>query len=98
MSIHDVYDGAQLMCRTLRMLDEAQLSIQVGDDMAEYVRIVEKERAFQPVGAPFDPDQALRNGCTPWLSSVPVSPRLKAWSLAANGSVKVVVARSIRCD
>ncbi len=69
MSIHDVYDGAQLMCRTLRMLDEAQLSIQVGDDMAEYVRFIENERAFQPVGAPFHPDKALRNGRAFWITA-----------------------------
>jgi hypothetical protein len=56
MSIHDVYDGAQQLCRTLRTLGDAQMTLSVGDDFAEYARIV-KERDGYPLGLPFDPDQ-----------------------------------------
>jgi hypothetical protein len=69
MSIQDVYDGAQLMCRTLRMLDCAQLTVQVSEDMAEYAEIIRNERPEQPLGAPFDLFQSLRNNKAFWITA-----------------------------
>lgn len=68
MSIHNIYDGAQLMCRTLRMLDEVQLSITVGDDFHAYARIIADERTEQPLGPPFDPTRHdLTGGRAFWI-------------------------------
>lgn len=70
MSIQNIYDGAQLMCRTLRALDEAKLSVIVGDDMAEYARMVAEERQEQPLGPPFDPAlHDLTGGRAFWVAA-----------------------------
>lgn len=68
MSIHDVYDGAQLLCRTLRALNEAQMTITVGDDFADYAAIVTAERTGYPLGIPFNPTlQDLGRGKGFWV-------------------------------
>lgn len=68
MSIQHLYDGAQLLCRTLAKLDEqAHLSIQMGDVMEDYADIVAAERP-QPLGRPFDPTQQdLSGGRAFWI-------------------------------
>ncbi len=70
MSIQNLYDGAQLLCRTLRTLDdEARLSIQMGDTLEDYATILAAERPQQPLGLPFDPThQDLSGGRAFWIT------------------------------
>ncbi len=54
MSLHDLYDGTQAIATTMELLNRYRVTMKVGDDMAEYERIVEKWRPNQVIGAPFD--------------------------------------------
>lgn len=55
MSIHDVYDGAQLIAASMDILTRHKISMTVGEDFEEYRQILKEGRPNQTLGIPFDP-------------------------------------------
>lgn len=56
MSIHDVYDGAQLIAASMDILTRHQMSLTVGEDFEEYRDILKTARPDHALGVPFDPN------------------------------------------
>ena len=56
MSIHDIYDGAQLIAASMDILTRHKISVTVGEDFEEYREMLQEARPDQPLGAPFDPN------------------------------------------
>lgn len=52
--IHTIFKGAQYVARTTQMAKRKGITIEVGDDFAEYAEIIRTSRGEQPIGPPFD--------------------------------------------
>ena len=56
MSIHDVYDGSQVIAQSLDILDKYRVSLKVGEDFEEYRALLAEHRPDHDLGLPFDPE------------------------------------------
>lgn len=69
MSIHDIYDGSQLIAASMDILTRHKISITVGDDFEEYRALLDEWRPGQPLSAPFDPNlQAMSPSNSFWIA------------------------------
>ncbi len=55
MSIHDVYDGSQVIAQSLDILNKYRVSLKVGEDFEGYRALLAEHRPDHDLGLPFDP-------------------------------------------